>query len=224
MSIICAIHQPNFFPWIGYFDKIKRADIFVFLDDIQNQKTGGSWINRVKFNCHGEEKWVTCPIKRPSGTVLINQVEFSDSLWREKFLEILRNYYRKHPNYKFCHNLISSLIYGKNYICISDLNKDVIINISSFLGHQTQFISKSSLNINSHATQMLIDICQEVGANTYLCGGGASGYQEDTAFSKAGLNLRYQNFIATPYPSFTKFVPGLSIIDFLMNTPHDFLG
>ena len=40
---ICAIHQPNFFPWLGYFDKTVRADIFVLLDDVQYQKTGGNW-------------------------------------------------------------------------------------------------------------------------------------------------------------------------------------
>jgi hypothetical protein len=31
---IIAIHQPNFFPWLGYFSKIKQADAFVFLDNV----------------------------------------------------------------------------------------------------------------------------------------------------------------------------------------------
>ena len=36
---LCAIHEPNFFPWLGYFEKMSRSDVFVFLDDAQLQKT-----------------------------------------------------------------------------------------------------------------------------------------------------------------------------------------
>ncbi len=46
---IVAIHQPNFFPWLGYFDKIARCDHFVLLDHVQFQKTGGVWSNRVRM-------------------------------------------------------------------------------------------------------------------------------------------------------------------------------
>ena len=49
MDKIVAIHQPNFFPWLGYFDKINKSDIFIFLDDVQFPKKGGNWTNRVQL-------------------------------------------------------------------------------------------------------------------------------------------------------------------------------
>ncbi|MCS7151846.1 MAG: WbqC family protein, partial [Endomicrobia bacterium] len=38
-----AIHQPQYLPWSGYFNKILQCDIFVFLDDVQYKKN--EWQN-----------------------------------------------------------------------------------------------------------------------------------------------------------------------------------
>ncbi|MDR1012256.1 MAG: WbqC family protein [Coxiellaceae bacterium] len=217
MSIICAIHQPNFFPWLGYFDKIKKADIFVFLDNVQNQKTGGSWVNRVKLNCFGKTKWYTCPIRHYPGVVSINDVEFADSGWSTSLISVLENYYKKYSNCSSVLDLILKLIRKKDYCYIADLNKDIILYFANFLGCSARFISKKDLEIESHSVSMLIDICKTVGADTYLCGGGASDYQDDRLFSEAGINLIYQNFSPTLYGDPKKFLPGLSIIDYLMS-------
>lgn len=222
MPIICAIHQPNFFPWLGYFDKIKRADIFVFLDDVQNPKKGSSWFNRTKLNCVGKEKWVTVPISRPHGFTLINKVEFSDSEWKAHFLEVLNNYYRKCAAHGKVVDEISNLIAKKDYQYLADLNRDAILYFSNKFGYQTKFISKSELNIESKSTQMLIDVCKAVGADTYLCGGGASGYQEDALFKKEEINLIYQDYAPVLYGNPDTYLPGLSIIDYLMRSDHVF--
>ena len=42
-----AIHQPEHFPYLGYFKKMENADLFVILDDSQFSK--GNWHNRNKF-------------------------------------------------------------------------------------------------------------------------------------------------------------------------------
>ncbi len=68
--MICAIHQPNFFPWLGYFDKISRADVFVFLDVVDYPKSGSSmssWVNRVMLKVGSQKTWVRCPVVREFG-------------------------------------------------------------------------------------------------------------------------------------------------------------
>lgn len=99
MNKTVAIHQPNFFPWLGYFDKIARADIFLFLDDVQFPKTGGVWSNRVKLLIGGEARWVTAAVARNfNGTRTIREMKFlADNLWRDKVLKGLVTNYRRHP-------------------------------------------------------------------------------------------------------------------------------
>lgn len=216
MTKICAIHQPNFFPWLGYFDKIKKSNIFVFLDDVQNSKTGSSWFNRTMLDCFGKSKWYTCPIARPSGLLNINQVQFGDVFWKKDFMNVLQNYYKDHINIKNGFNFIKELIFQKDYDCLASLNKNVIQHVALNLGINSEFISSSKLSITSLSTQRLIDICKNVGADTYLCGRGATGYQEDDLFKKNNIKLLYQNYIPEPYKE-DGFIPGLSVIDYIMN-------
>ena len=81
-NLIVGIHQPNFMPWLGYFYKIMQSDIFIFLDDVQFQKTGASYTNRVSLNINSESKYFTVPIKRPSGLWTINNTCFiNNTFW-----------------------------------------------------------------------------------------------------------------------------------------------
>lgn len=217
MNKICAIHQPNFFPWMGYFDKIKNSDIFVFLDDVQNPKKGSSkYTNRVELNYFGKKKYYTCPIKKVSGLTPINKIEFSDLNWKSTFLNVVKNYYLKSKNFIDTYNFIKNLLDSNEDHLLSNFNKHIIQEISLKLGFETEFVLKSDLNIETKSTQMLIDVCKSVGANTYLCGGGASSYQDDELFKSEGINLEYQKYLPEPYGLAEDFLPGLSVIDYLM--------
>ena len=222
MSRIVAIHQPNFFPWLGYFNKMARSDVFIFFDDVQFPKTGGgTWSNRVKMLVAGEARWVTAPISRAfHGVARINNIDWADEQpWRVKLLKTLLASYSKAPHYKETTEWLESLILLPEGN-LARYNMAVIRGIADQIGlRHDHCVTSSSLGGQGQASELLIDLTRKVGGDCYLCGGGASGYQEDEAFAAARVELRYQSFV---HPIYTQhggreFAPGLSIVDALMN-------
>lgn len=221
MNKIVAIHQPNFFPWLGYFNKIARADVFVFLDNVQFPKTGGVWSNRVKLLVGGEARWVTAAIDRSyKGTRKINEMYFlSANPWREKMLKTLMANYRKHPFFDETMKVIEPLVLNpeKN---ISEYNIYSIKTISSKIGlKKAEFVRSSDFSIEATSNELLCNLTMSVGGRTYLCGGGATDYQDPRTFDKLNVNLKYQEF-QHPYYSQAKsdkFLDGLSVVDMVMN-------
>lgn len=222
MNISCAIHQPNFFPWLGYFDKIKEADVFVFLDRADYPKSGksmGSWVNRVKINISGSAKWISCPVIREHGPQPIDTVKINKNRdWKKEFLDIIEDNYLNSTNFDNTYKLLSNIL-SEDIELLADFNIHAIKSISNELSLNTKWMKETDLPSNHKlATDRLISICQEVGASSYICGGGSAGYLEEGLFETAGISLTYQNFIAKPYGQDEKFIPGLSVIDYLMNT------
>jgi hypothetical protein len=215
---ICAIHQPNFFPWLGYFDKIARSDVFVFLDSVKYPRAGsggmGSYSNRVKIAQNQEAVWFGAPVSKKSSSGLICEARFADQPWREALLNKLKVFYRKAPAAKDMLAIIEPLLLNETE-SLSEFNISSIVAISQALGQRTKFIRQSELATTKASTELLIEIVQGVDATTYLAGGGAGGYQEDDQFACANIDLVYQNFSPMPYGDPTHFIPGLSIIDYL---------
>ena len=89
--------------------------------------------------------------------------------------------------------------------------------IAAAFGYRTEFVRESALvSTDARGTDRLVSLCLAVGADAYLSGDGASGYQDDAAFPRSGLGLIHQQFTPTPYGDMQRFVPGLSAIDWLM--------
>jgi hypothetical protein len=219
MGNLVAIHQPNFYPWLGFFDKWHRADVFVLLDDVQYPKTGGGWTNRCGILVNGDKAWFTAPINRSfHGVKAICEIELSkEMIWREKLMRKLEHAYSRAPHYSEIQAIIGAdLLTGQSHLF--QLNLSSIKRIGGALGlDQNKIILSSSINVEARATQRLRDIVQEVRGSAYLSGGGAGGYQDEYVFSDAGIDLVYQNFKAHEYQQIENdaFVPGLSVLDAL---------
>lgn len=223
--MIVAIHQPNFLPWLGYFNKITRAHRFVFLDHIQLPRKGaGSWVNRVKILVNGEEAWLTVPIVRQrsaQGCQVIKDTFISNEpRWRAKMLKTIDLNYKKAPHYEEIRDFLVELIDFPSEN-LSDYNQHSITAISGLLGIPGEkFIRSSDLDVTGQSTELLVNITRAVKGDVYMCGSGAAAYQEDELFEQAGMQVLYQDFKHPEYPqpAASGFKPGLSIIDVLTNT------
>jgi hypothetical protein len=220
MSKTVAIHQPNFFPWLGYFDKIARSDVFVFFDDVQFPKKGGSWSNRVKLLIGGDAKWVTASIERNySGFRNINEMNFQEDNWRIKMLKSLKTNYNKNSFYSETMEVVEPLILNpeKN---IAEYNIQAVMEIAQRLSLKSGKIRRSSeFSLDLSSNELLCSVTKEVGGDTYMCGGGSDGYQDEQIFEDSGIRLEYQNFQHPVYSQrgSESFTSGLSIIDAVMN-------
>ena len=213
--MICAIHQPNFFPWLGYFDKIARSDVFVFLDHVDYEKSGHSMqsiTNRVGII--GGDR-IHCPVIREHGPQLIDSVMInSEQSWKHEIMEKLKKKYAKAPCWKEASDIIQELIdYPTEYL--SELNINAISRICSVVGINTRLVKQSSINPEGHSNELLINIVKSVGCTEYLHGQGGSKYQDNKLFEEAGIELVPQKFVPWQYiqGGNKEFEKGLSIID-----------
>ena len=218
---IVAIHQPNFFPWLGYFNKLARSDVFIVLDNVQFPKTGGTWMNRVKLLVSGEPDWVSMPVVRSyHGTRQIHEMKINDNTqWRKKLLKTIDLAYRHAPFHREVLPLLSNLIENRTDN-LREFNLTTLRSVGAAIGLDPgKLILGSALDVKGESTDLLIALVRAVGGTAYLCGGGAGQYQEDDKFTAAGVELIYQNFEHPIYPQVgsQRFSAGLSVIDVVMN-------
>lgn len=222
---ICAIHQPNFFPWLGFFDKLKQCDLFVFLNDAQMPKKEGSWVNRVQIISRGEPFWVTAPIKRPpQGIQRICDVEIVGnkfSRWREKFKRTLQVNYAGCKHFKEYKDFVFGLIDYPS-LSLEDYNVNIIWRLAWLLGIDDFFEKvrfSHFMNIKTTGTQRLIDITKKLCCGVYLSGEGGADYMDEKLFAENGVELLYREYQHPIYEQANtkEFVSGLSVIDYIFN-------
>ena len=220
--MLVAIHQPNFFPWLGYFEKLARADVFIALDNVQFPKSGaGNWINRVRIINNNHPHWLSVPIVRTfHGYRSVQEIRIDNSTcWRDKLLNTIRHSYRRAAHFDSVFPLVSELI-RNSADRLAEYNLKALRALIQKIGlDPSKIVLGSSLKVDGQATDLLIAMVQAVGGTAYLFGGGARKYQEDEKFSCAGVKLVYQNFQHPTYlqSNTSTFVAGLSIVDAFMN-------
>lgn len=193
MNKICAIHQPNFFPWMPYFEKIRRADVFVILDDAQFSKKGGTWMNRVNINFRGVSQYLIAPVDRDyHGTRKINEMMFVDNDWRDKLRGKINQAYSYTSEYKAIRKWIEPAInFRSNKLVVYNLQAIAFIAGMLNINFADKVVLSSALGVDTNGTQRLMDITKAVGCNVYLTGSGASDYLDNYLFNKEGLSLEW---------------------------------
>jgi hypothetical protein len=209
-----AIHQPHFLPWLGYLDKIDRADLFVLLDSVQFTKN--EWQNRNRIRTAQGWQWVTVPVLHKFGQRIVDVRINPTTDWRGKHLRALAFHYARAPHREPVLRGLRA-IYEQPWERLADLNIAVLRWLLGEFGIATPLHRSSEMALPEEPTERLIEICRTVGATRYLAGAGARAYMDFAKFERAGILVEVQEFRHPIYQQcYDPFVPGLSAIDFLL--------
>ncbi|MEJ2491637.1 MAG: WbqC family protein [Desulfuromonadales bacterium] len=210
-----AVMQPYLFPYIGYFQLICASDLFLLYDDVSYIKQ--SYINRNSILMNGQLLRFTVPVPGASSNKTINQLSYSKDV--RKVIETISQSYSKAPYYGETFPMISEILKDEER-SISDLCLKSYSMIFSYLDLKKKFLKTSDLVYKRDlpAEDRIIELCKKFEADCYINShGGAFLYSKEN-FMDADINLLFLKPEFHAYKQMSReFVPGLSIIDCLMN-------
>lgn len=220
-----AIHQPNYFPWIGYFHKILKSDMFVFLDNVEY--TPG-FINRNRIKTKDGWIWLTVPIIREhSSHTNINEIKIDNSKkWKKRHWNSIQTYYGGTEHFKEFKTFFNEF-YSTDWKDLSAMNIFAIKELSKILGIESEFVKSSDIEgIQGTGTELLVNLCKKLGVDEYISGEGGKDYMELDKFESGGIKISFQKI---EYPTHKQmfsppFVKNLSIIDVVLNEGHKTLN
>ncbi|MGI8606830.1 MAG: WbqC family protein [Gaiellaceae bacterium] len=219
-SLTVAVHQPNYIPWLGYFHKVAACDLFVYLDAVQFPR-GQSFGARNRIKTPNGVTFLTVPVSAPKGRkgkATYREIEFAEPRWREKHLKTVEMSYARAAYFDEVFGLYGqALETGSTPV---EVNVALIEAFANYLGIETKRVLLSELVPDfGRKTDLILDVCKAVGADTYLSGaGGGKDYTDEELLADEGVSVRYDEFEPTPYPQlWGDFEPGLSALDALMN-------
>jgi len=214
--MLVAVHQPQYLPWLGYFEKILKADIFVLLDNVQFKKN--EWQNRNRIKTAQGWQWLTVPVKYKFPQ-LINEVTINNTVrWQHKQGQAILTNYKKAPCYHYLDEFFDE-IFSYAWQSISQLNIRVVTRLAKILGIHTPIFVVSDLeDFPNDADERLVAITEHFKGDTYFAGIGGRQYMDLIKFRAKGVDVIFQDYKHPVYGQrFGEFVPYMSVIDLILN-------
>jgi hypothetical protein len=219
-----VVLQPGYLPWLGFFDQMRRSDVFVYYDDVQFDKHG--WRNRNRIKAPDGPHWLTVPVlHRGKGQPLIVDTLVDNKTdWARKHVGTLRQYYAKAPYVKQYLPEIEAVL-SQTWTHIVDLDLAVVELMARWLKVTANVSRASQLGVGGGQSERLVKLCLRFGARRYLSGSAARDYLDLGLFERNGIEVLWQDYHHPVYPQqFGPFVPFLSAIDLLFNCGEDSAG
>jgi hypothetical protein len=220
----CAIIQPSYIPWRGFFHQIQKSDVFIFYDDVQYDKHG--WRNRNRLKFPTGVQWLTIPVNAKGNVtehIAINQVRVLwDRPWHRNHRQTIYFGYSKAPYYRKYAPLLDQF-YCQKPEFLADFTVDTTITLARELGiEKTRFLRSSTLSATGAKSDRLLEIMVPLGVTHYISGPAARAYLELDKFAAAGITVEFMQY---DYPEYQQlygtFDPQVSILDLLMMTGPD---
>jgi hypothetical protein len=216
--MVVSIHQPQYLPWLPYFLKIKDSDLFIILDSVDFQKNGLQNRNQIK-TAQGAA-WLTVPVRQRLGQK-IQEVENNNTVdWRKKHWNSIVQNYRKGRSFRVYADELEE-VYRREWDLLVDLNMWLIRAMARWMGIHTPMVRSSEMRAEGKGSDLVLNLCREVGATRYKSGVGAKSYLKEDAFALAGVEIEYHEpTLPDTYPqqhTSIGFLGQLSALDIVLN-------
>lgn len=220
--MLVSIHQPAYLPWMGYIDKIARSDVFIYLDTVQFQK--GSFQNRNRILTANGPQWLTVPVETKGKLFDVPLKDLpiaAKQNWQRKHAAAIVQAYGKAPEFA---RLWPELVpyYSQPWDRLSDLCFAMLQTLLRLTGiTSTRIIKASEMGtIEGQKGDLVLSLCQAVGATSYLSGSLGRDYVDLDDFATAGIDVRFQDYAHPVYPQKQDgFTPAMGLVDLLFNVP-----
>lgn len=221
--MLLGAHQPHFMPWLGYFDKIRRSQIFCIVDHVQFERQ--NFQNRNRIAVQGRLQWLIVPVLQRSRAERIVDKEIDPApdgrtTWEQKILRGLHHGYARAPYYELYRADLERILTGGHERLV-DLDLALLQYFMAALEIDTPLVRSSELGgIGGSRSEMILSLCRAVGATAYLSGsGGSTRYLDRELFRDAGIDLCWQDFSHPIYPQrgAPPFIERLAVVDLLFH-------
>lgn len=217
-----AILQSNYIPWKGYFDMMNMVDTFVIYDDMQY--TRRDWRNRNRIKTPNGTQWLSIPVDvKGKFQQRIDETQVNDPNWNISHWQTLKNVYSKAPYFKSYKEYFEALYLNMSTPFLSEINYRFITAINQLLGIKTELLFSTELNVTGKKTDRLLNICEQLGANSYLSGPAAKTYLVEEKFEEKNIRVAWMDY--SGYKEYlqlhTPFEDGVTILDLIFNTGPD---
>ena len=219
--MIVSIHQPNYLPWLGFFDKIKQSDVFVIFDDVQFPRGKKHFGHRNKIKTLSGDKWLTVPISNKSDLVSFNDTIINyDTEWNKEHIRLIELFYSKTPYFdKYFPNLLD--IISIEHKSLTELSVSLIKYFLKELNIKTQLKYSSEISDSDlYGSDKIFNILEKLNTTQYITGSGSGSmrYIDESGFSERNIKLKWQHYEHPHYNQLNGvFIPYMSIIDLLFN-------
>lgn len=216
--MILTGHQPAYLPWLGYFEKIMRSDMYIYVDTVQFEHR--SFINRNKIKTANGAIWLTVPVlaKGHRDSTLLS-LEINNTVkWQQKHFSSIQANYRKATYYNEVINKIAPF-YEHPYKSFVDFCFEYTVFWFRELDIKTKVVRLKDLDVKGKKSELVLNMCKAVNAETYISGALGKDYMDGALFTSNGIQVIYQDYKPKVYPQlWGEFLPYMSVLDFVMNT------
>jgi len=214
--VIVAAHQPHYLPWLGYLDKLAKADLFVVMDDLQFEAQ--NFQNRQRVKLGAGPCWLTVPLVRASQDARICDRRIDNTgrggrhHWQHRHWRTLVTHYGRAPHFARYAAALED-VYVRRWEFLLDLDLHLLELARTWFGIRVPIVRASSLGLAGHKTERILAMCDAVGARTYLTGrGGSTSYLDTELLARAGVSVVWQRF---HHPHYPQRYPGLGFVSHL---------